>query len=64
MQRLGRRAQGGDERRVARGHDDVAAADRDRVHVVEALDELAAPHGYPERLSHGGDSREWAATLQ
>jgi formamidopyrimidine-DNA glycosylase len=26
------------------------------VHVVDALDELAAPHGYPERLSHGGES--------
>jgi hypothetical protein len=53
LQRPRRGAQRGDERRVAGRRDDLPVAYRDGVDLVDALEELAAPHGYPERLSHG-----------
>src|SRR5215211_6030201 len=56
LQGLRRRAQRCDEERVAHGDDALALADCNRMHLVDALDELAASHGYPERLSHGGGS--------
>src|SRR6266516_2344867 len=53
LDRLGRRAQRRAQARIAGRRDDPSALDGDRVHVVDGLDDLAAPDGYAERLSHG-----------
>ena len=57
LQRLRGRPQRGGQRRVAEGRDGLAVANGDAVHLVDGLDERPAPHGYPERLSHGRERR-------
>ena len=57
LQRLRGGAQRGDERRVAGLRHDGAVPDGHGMHLVDALDDLPTPHGYPERLTHGRERK-------
>ena len=49
-----------DQRRIARRSDQGAVLHGDRVHAVNRLDNVAAAHGYPDRL----DAMETKAPTQ